>query len=167
MKRVFACIISIVLLLLASGHATAESSRELIENSVGYDGMTVTYRGEVIGPVMIRGDYAWVNVLDNGIAIGVWCSAADAEKISVTGDYKHVGDTVEIAGTFHRACPEHGGDLDIHATSLTISQNGYSLEKPVSWPLALLSAFLVVVTIFVIRITYQKRKEKIISWPYH
>jgi len=44
----------------------------------------------------------------------------DASLISVFGDYKHHGDLVEVTGTFNAACPQHGGDVDIHATSLRI-----------------------------------------------
>lgn len=146
----------------------AESGKELIENSAGFDGMAVTFHGEVIG-VMIRGDFAWVNVLDNGYAIGVWVRAEDARKVSVTGDYRHIGDTVEVVGTFHMACPEHGGDLDIHADNFIVVAAGREIDRPISLPLAALSVVLMATAIFVTFYLRRIReeKEKIVPWPFH
>ncbi|MDI6605929.1 MAG: hypothetical protein QME65_02145, partial [Candidatus Omnitrophota bacterium] len=38
------------------------SSTELIENAQAYDGKRVAYAGEVIGDIMRRGNFAWLNV---------------------------------------------------------------------------------------------------------
>ncbi len=94
------------------------TSTELINNAKAYDGKVTAYEGEVVGEVMSRGDYAWLNIHDGKNAIGVWVSRAMAGEISYTGTYKSRGDGVEVMGIFHRACPEHGGDLDIHAQVL-------------------------------------------------
>jgi hypothetical protein len=94
------------------------SSTELINNAKQYDGKTVAYEGEAIGDIMMRGDYAWVNVNDGSNAIGIWLSPTLAKSITYTGRYKSKGDAIEITGIFHRACPEHGGDLDIHAQTI-------------------------------------------------
>jgi len=94
------------------------SSSELIKNAKDYDGKTVLYGGEVIGDIMRRGDFAWINVNDGQNAIGVWIDASMLKEITYTGSYRSKGDVVDIAGEFHRACPEHGGDLDIHARAL-------------------------------------------------
>jgi len=156
-----------MLLLLMVPLARAESGKALIENSAGFDGKTVTFRGEVVG-VMMRGNFAWVNVLDNGIVIGVWCRAEDAGKVSVIGDYRHDGDNVEVIGTFHMACPEHGGDLDIHADNFTVVAAGRERDRPPSLLLVALSVAFVVAAIFVTfslrRI--RKEKEKIVPWPF-
>jgi len=156
-----------MLLLLMVPLASAESGKALIENSAGFDGKTVTFRGEVVG-VMMRGNFAWVNVLDNEVAIGVWCRAEDARKVSVIGDYRHDGDTVEVTGTFHMACPEHGGDLDIHADNFTVAAAGRELDKPPSLLITAFSVILVAAAIFVVfslrRI--RKEKEKIVPWPF-
>ena len=93
-------------------------SSELINNAKEYDGKSVTYTGEVIGDVMLRGEFAWVNINDGDNALGVWMSASLAKEIKFTGNYKSRGDNLEIVGIFHRACLEHGGDLDIHAQAL-------------------------------------------------
>lgn len=156
-----------MLLLLIVPLARAESGEALIENSASFDGKTVTFTGEVIG-VMMRGDYAWVNILDNGIAIGVWCRAEDARKVSIIGDYRHVGDTVEAVGTFYMADPEQGGDLDIHADNITVVATGRELDRPPSLLLVALSATFVVVAIFTVFFLrrIRKEREKIVPWPF-
>ena len=166
MKKL-ALFLAAMLFLLVPAHAGAESGKELIENSKDFDGTTVTFQGEVIG-VMIRGDNAWVNVLDNGYAIGILCSAENAKQISFTGDYTHVGDTVAVSGTFHMACPEHGGDLDIHADNLTVTARGRELDRTPSWQIVGLAAVLMAVAIFLMIWLRRRRKEieKILPWPW-
>ncbi|MDP2941664.1 MAG: DNA-binding protein [Candidatus Omnitrophota bacterium] len=105
-------------------YAQPVSSSELINNAGQYDGKTVTYAGEVIGDVMRRGNYAWLNVSDGKNAIGIWAPAGLIQDITLAGNYKIKGDTVEVSGEFSRSCPEHGGDLDIHALSLRKDASG-------------------------------------------
>ena len=104
------------------------SSTELINNAKQYDGKTVIFAGEVIGDVMARGEFAWVNVNDGANAIGVWIDRNLAKDIFYAASYKSKGDTIEVAGVFHRACLEHGGDLDIHAQGFTKVRTGS--ERP-------------------------------------
>lgn len=103
-------------------------SVELISNAKAYDDKLVIYSGEVIGDVMLRGDFAWVNINDGDSAIGIWINSALAKEINFTGAYKSQGDIVEITGVFHRACLEHGGDLDIHAQTLRKTTAGKIIE---------------------------------------
>lgn len=98
--------------------AQSISSTELINNAKLYDGKTVVYEGEVIGDVMVRGRYAWINVNDGNNALGIWIDKDSTKDITYTGSYKTKGDWTEVTGVFQRACPQHGGDLDIHAQSL-------------------------------------------------
>ncbi|MDO8846907.1 MAG: hypothetical protein Q7W51_00765 [Coriobacteriia bacterium] len=116
------------------------SSAGLVEEPKEHDGTEVTFTGEVIGEAMVRGDNAWLHINDDayylenveeGAQLGgynsgmaVWLPAALVEDIEYYGDYKHEGDIVQVTGTFNAACPEHGGDLEIHATSLTVVQTG-------------------------------------------
>ena len=111
------------------GHAQPVSSSHLIDNAQRYDGLSVIYSGEVIGDIMPRGEYAWVNVHDGQQAIGIWLPRKLAETIIYTGNYKAKGDWIQIAGIFHRVCEEHGGELDIHATSLKKIQSGYFVSR--------------------------------------
>jgi hypothetical protein len=158
-----------ILALLTSGIAGAESGNVLIENLIEnsriFDGKRVTFQGEVIG-VMIRENSAWVNVLDSGFAIGVWCSAENA-KVSFIGDYTHVGDTVLVSGIFHTACSEHGGDVDIHADNFTILSVGRVVERMPSPLAVVVSVVLMAFAIFLIFWLRHLRKErgKIVPWP--
>lgn len=94
------------------------SSTELINNAKEYDGKSVVYVGEAVGDVMVRGDFAWVNINDGENAIGVWLKKGLAKEIQFTGSYHAKGDRLEITGVFQRNCIQHGGDMDIHAQSI-------------------------------------------------
>jgi hypothetical protein len=104
-------------------------SSDLINNARQYDGKTVMYTGEVIGDIMKRGEFAWLNLNDGVNAIGIWVSLSQIKDLAVTGGYKRVGDSIEVTGVFHRACPEHGGDLDIHAQAVRKLASGRQLQE--------------------------------------
>ena len=108
------------------------SSIELIKNAGDYDGKEVVFSGEVIGEVMFRGNNAWVNISDGNNAIGIWLSGDLARNIVFAGSYKTKGDLIEISGIFNRACPEHGGDLDIHARTLKKISSGRALRENIN-----------------------------------
>lgn len=115
--------------MLSNASAQPISSAELIKNAKQYDGKMVTYEGEVIGDIMVRGSYAWVNIHDGTLALGAWMSSDAADKIAYTGSYKTKGDWVEVIGVFNRACPEHGGDLDIHVVSFRKIRSGRGIAE--------------------------------------
>jgi len=91
------------------------TSVELINNAKFYDGKRIAYKGEVVGDVMLRGNFAWVNLNDGVNAVGIWVKKELVKDIVYTGSYKFRGDILEVEGVFHRSCIEHGGDFDIHA----------------------------------------------------
>jgi hypothetical protein len=165
MKRIFLLIT--IFLLLMPGMVGAESGRELLEGAASFDGKRVTFSGEVVG-VLMSGDFAWVNILDNGYAIGVWCRASDAKKVSIVGDYKHIGDIVQVTGTFHMACAEHDGDLDIHADNFTVLAVGQELDRSVNLPFAAISVILVAVAFLITFYLWRVRREreKVVPWPF-
>lgn len=110
--------------------AQAVSSVELINNAKQYDGKVVDYQGEVIGELMRRGEYAWINVHDGSSAIGIWLHKDLTSYIVYTGSYKSKGDTLVITGIFHKNCLQHGGDLDIHAQAVRkVNSGGITSEK--------------------------------------
>lgn len=128
MKRLVS-IFGILFLLFGVALAQGIPSNELVNNAKLYDGKTVNYKGEVIGEIMKRGDFAWVNVHDGAKAIGIWVPLALTREIVYTGSYKAKGDIIEITGIFNRACPEHGGDLDIHAQALRKLDSGKLIRE--------------------------------------
>lgn len=138
------------------------SSTELISNPKQYDGNEITYTGEVIGDVMVRGNFAWINVNDGKNAIGIWLRTELAKEISHSGSYKQKGDIVEIKGKFHRSCVLHGGDLDIHADSLQILERGRNVDEVISnRKVAVAIIFLIIcltlTIIYFIRLGYGQR----------
>lgn len=128
---------SIILLVLSfafTGICFAQpiSSSDLINNAKFYDGKNVSYVGEVIGDIMMRGNFAWVNVNDGKNALGIWIDKALLKEITYTGNYRSEGDRVEVTGVFHRACLAHGGDLDIHAQIIRKIVSGRSRRETLS-----------------------------------
>jgi hypothetical protein len=104
---------------------------DLIEHAKTLDGQEVIVQGEAIGERMDRGDYSWVNINDGTNAIGIWLKKSEAEKIATYGNYKNIGDTIQVAGVFYRACNDHGGEADLHAISISIVKKGYTVNKQV------------------------------------
>ena len=102
----------------------AVTVNELIENSADYNGKSVSITGEAIGECLERGNNAWVNISDGSNAIGIWMTKEEAEGITYYGDYKYTGDTLAITGIFYEGCKEHGGEPDIHCSTLIISHKG-------------------------------------------
>lgn len=112
--------------------AQAVLVKELAEKGRGFDGKKVTITGEVIGEVMYRGNYAWVNVLDPSGAIGVFMPADMARAIGSVGGYFRTGDIVRITGTFSISCKQHNGEPDIHAEEMIVVQEGKPIPHRVS-----------------------------------
>jgi hypothetical protein len=143
------------MLAAAPVHAASYSSKALIENARLLDGKKVTYRGEAVTAIMKRGDHAWVNVNDGDNAIGIWCTGAMLECVKFLGDYKHSGDILEVEGMFNRACPAHGGELDIHAAKVKVLKPGFSIGEKVDLGKTGLTIFLFLLTL-AITIAFRK-----------
>ena len=121
--------------------------RELVDNMDKYDGQEVIITGEAIGDILNKGDYGWVTVNDDSYSvksieeggelvgygnygIGIWAAMDELEDVHVLGGYKNKGDLVKVTGTFNRICHEHGGDTDIHASSIEVLEPGYPISHP-------------------------------------
>jgi len=130
-------------------YAQTSTSLDLLNDAKQYDGKTIHYKGEVIGDIMIRGDYAWLHVNDGIMAIGIWAPKTMIQDIRYAGDYSKKGDIVEVSGMFHRSCSEHGGDLDIHASEIKKLISGNSVIQPISRKKVYIGAYsLVLVLLF-------------------
>ena len=134
MKSAFFFVLLCLALIISSSSCFAQvsTSSDLLNNAKQYDGKTVNYKGEIIGDVMIRGDHAWLHVNDGSIAIGIWAPKTMIQEIRYAGDYHNKGDIVEVSGTFHRSCSEHGGDLDIHVSEIKKVTSGSLVIRPIS-----------------------------------
>ncbi|MDD5562022.1 MAG: DNA-binding protein [Candidatus Omnitrophica bacterium] len=120
MRSFFLLLVLCLVLIVSSYNCYAQTatSLDLLNNTKQYDGKVIYYKGEVIGDIMVRGDYAWLHVNDGTIAIGIWVPKTMVQDIFYAGNYHKKGDIVEVSGVFHRSCLEHGGDLDIHAIEI-------------------------------------------------
>jgi hypothetical protein len=115
---------------------------QLVVEMKKFDGQLVVCQGEIIGPVMKRGSFAWLNILDRSTAIGVWTFSSLLPKIKFTGNYTQRGDRIKVIGTFHLACLEHGGELDIHAEKIILVKRGEKITLPLKKEKITLTFFL-------------------------
>jgi len=154
-------VIIALLLLLVPSMALAESegvsSNDLIDHAKDYDGTTVVYEGEVLGDILARGDFAWLAVSDGSNTIGLYVTAAQAKQISVVGGYGKKGDTIRATGVFHRACAEHGGDLDIHTSTVTVLSTGARVPMPLSRLVTTLAIALPVPAVVLLFLVWKRR----------
>lgn len=110
----------------------AQTVRSLISNPDFFDGKFISVKGELIGDIFDGKNGFWVNMLDSGIAIGIWLPESEKEKIKFLGMYGVEGDFVNIKGVFYQRCIQHNGDMDIHATSLEILKRGTLKQEEIS-----------------------------------
>lgn len=133
---------------------------DLIENGKILDGKEVTIKGEAIKEPMNRGEYTWINIGDGGgNAMGIWVKSSEMNKINVYGDYKNKGDIVKVTGIFHRACREHGGDMDIHANSISVVEQGKPVLHVLSNRKLIASTALTFMTAALAAIYWKKRSN--------
>ena len=137
----------------------AVAGADLIERAKSVNGQVITFQGEVIGDIMPRQDHFWINVLDNGTAIGVWITAEQRSLIACAGQYGIRGDQVIIVGRFYQACSIHGGDLDIHAQSLVVLRKGSAVREPMDLTRFLIAMILLVPAIICLIIFLQNERR--------
>jgi hypothetical protein len=137
------------------------NSASLVDNANAWNGHVITFKGEAIGEAMARGRMAWIHLNDDAYmeknieegakldgsngGQAVWISEGLALKIRFFGDFKHQGDLVKIGGTFSAACLQHGGDMDIHASTLEIVRVGHPVYHVTSTSRAIFAGFLLAV----------------------
>jgi len=157
--------LALLALVVSPGLAYGEvvSSSDLIENSSKFDGQVVVFRGEVVGDILRRGEYAWITVNDDVYSrrpvreggkleggnqgFGIWVPVRETREIRHIGGYRHRGDIVEIVGIFNQSCPQHGGDMDIHALELSVIQPGRSYQEIPNLRRALVALLLMVLSL--------------------
>lgn len=152
-------VIAACLIVSAAAKDDVTAINDLVSNTKTYDQQLVTVEGEAIGEVLERGEYSWVNMSDGTNAIGIWMRTSDADTIKYFGDYKHIGDTVQITGVFSRDCAEHGGDVDIHCSSFEIVRNGHTVNNGVSSTKVIAAAILACAALL-IAYFYRKAAKK-------
>ncbi|MCX7705073.1 MAG: DNA-binding protein [bacterium] len=140
----------------------AQTVRALITNPDMFDEKTVIVEGELIGDIFKGRSGFWVNMLDSGMAIGVWFHDSEKEKIKFLGKYGVVGDFVRITGVFHKRCIQHSGDMDIHASTLEILKRGTEKKEEIPVEKVIFAFSLGVVSLAAIGILHLlSRKESL------
>jgi hypothetical protein len=135
------CLLSIVY-CLSSVPCWAVPSGELIAEAKLYDNQEVWYEGELVGSVLNRGDFVWLNLNDGTNALGVWAPRSMIKNVKRGGGYAMRGDWIGVSGIFYRSCLEHGGGLDIHAQKLAVLKEGEALPEIIARKKILLLAIL-------------------------
>lgn len=129
--KVTAMALFLLVLFISPANAMVVSIRDLTEQPSSFDGKTVTLTAEVVGDVMLRGSYGWINVTDGSGSTGVY-GPRELMDTLVPGRYGTKGDVITITGVFNRSCPAHGGDMDIHALTLAVSAPHQKLTSQVN-----------------------------------
>lgn len=112
----------------------ALSVPELTSAHASLDGSVVVFDGEAIGEAIGSDpDEFWINVLDDGVAVGVVAPRSWEARIDSWGDYDTVGTRVKIVGVLNLVCDEHGGDLDVHAREMTVRSEGREIDRSIDW----------------------------------
>lgn len=90
------------------------------------NGSEVSFTGEAVGDIVNADEgHKWVNIRgSSNSAISVYMPDDLAKLIQNVGDYHMTGTTLKITGTYHIACPEHEGELDVHASTAEVTDNG-------------------------------------------
>lgn len=163
MKKIFFILVTIFMLssvTLVNASQQEVSIYDLIEKAKEYDGKEVVLEGEVIGDILDRGEYVWVNISDgNNSAIGIYMSKDLSSVIKTAGNYKTSGDKIRIVGIFQRACKDHGGDMDIHASSVELVSQGKAndMSYPSYYPYVAMG--LITLTGVLCYITFRRLKK--------
>ena len=166
-KKVYSPLLLLIMLMAFPTNAFAQGQEldiakvgalKLINNAKTYDEHEVEITGELVGDVMIRGDHAWISILEEGTVVSAWIDTSLLPSGANIGRYAMRGDTVKLRGIFHRACPEHGGDLDIHAKALELVSKGAIIDHPVDTRMVLISLTLLVIGAMLV-VLWRKRER--------
>jgi aspartyl/asparaginyl-tRNA synthetase len=145
-------------ILIANGSGSlAVTSDELINKAKEFDKKKVVYTGEMVGDIMQRGQYAWINISDGNNAVGIWLPYEETKQIKYKGGYDFIGDTIEVTGTFNRACTEHGGDFDIHAKKIEVIKEGHKIIRGINQQRIYIAIVLFLVALSLVVFIFRKK----------
>lgn len=131
-----------------------------------FDGLLVTYVGEVVGDVLARDGGSWVLVNDDAYALEdgpltaggtprgtnsgltVWLPASVQQLADEPGRADVRGDVLEITGRVTRADPADGGGLTIRAEEVTVVAEAIAIEEPVHWRQVIAALVLAALALF-------------------
>ena len=147
------------------GRAT---SGQVLECPELFDGLVVSYAGEVVGDVLRRDGGSWLLLNDDAYALevgplaetgefrgtnsglAVWAPSPQDRRIETAGRAGVRGDVVEVTGTVRRSDPEDGGGLTIRAQELEVLASAVAVDAPVHWRQVAVAGVLVVLTLLLV-----------------
>ncbi len=151
---------------LPDGSFIYDASIASLANADPYmDGETVQVTGEVVGDrvgVEDEPDMCWITLQanDNSFAeVTVYMSKESSKSIDTYGSYGKTGTTLQVRGTFNLACKDHTGLSDLHATNVTIVNEGTVTKPGFSIANATPGGILIFVGIALL-VAYRKLRER-------
>ncbi len=124
------------------------SSTQVFLCPSAYDGLEVSYVGEVVGELLPRRGGAWAQINDDPYALetgplvghreragfntglSVWLPEELADRIEQPGRPALRGDVVLLTGTLLRADPDDGGGITLRATRMEHLAGPLEIEPP-------------------------------------
>ena len=100
-----------------------------------YESQTVQVTGEVVGDIILaetdpENGRCWITLDslegEQEATLQVYVTEAQAKLIDSLGRFERTGTIVSVTGKYHLTCDQHDGLSDLHATSLTVFQQGSS-----------------------------------------
>jgi hypothetical protein len=124
------------------------------------DGQEVTVQGEAVGDILVaEKGFRWLMVQDGGASISVLMNERDASKVTRLGRYGQIGTHLEITGEFHVDCADHDGLTDVHATQVTIIDEGTMVESRFNARKLEIGALLVIVGLCLLVVHWRLRER--------
>lgn len=139
------------------------SSTQVYRCPSAFDGVAVTYVGEVVGDLLRRDGGAWVQVNDDPYALevgpliahreqegfntgmSVWLPDGLHERLTGLGDSTRRGDVVLVTGQLLRDDPDDGGGITIRADELDLLAPSETVDAPLHLVQAVVAAVLALV----------------------
>ena len=130
-----------------------------------FDGLDVTYVGEVVGELLPRRGGMWAQVNDDAYALelgplvdhreragfntgmAVWLPDGLHEEVEQAGRPGRRGDVILVQGTLVRADPDDGGGTTVRAEHLELLAESEEIDEPFHLPQAIVAALLAVAAV--------------------
>ena len=130
----------------------SSSVAELLSASSRMDGDKVRITGEVVGyAAKADATHRWITIQDQeGRTVSAYVRNSLAAGVDVFGKYGLHGDKVAIEGVYHQACPKHSGELELHASTLSVLVKGYPVVHEPSTGLGVVGVIMLVLAVAVL-----------------
>lgn len=143
-----------------------------------FDGLTISYAGEVVGDVLVRrrgASGAWVLVNDDAYALevgplgahreqrgfnsglSVWLPDGLHEQLGAPGRSGRRGDIVLLEGVLLRADPADGGGITLRASTLEVVSPSVVVDEPLNAALAVAATVVMALALVAMLVARRRR----------